>query len=77
VPPCGGGHGHHARDVQRNRAAQLLSRLFLVLRIAPILLPLLGGALHGTAVRLALIIIAAAGLAGIFLVIARKALRMV
>jgi len=32
---------------------------------------------HGTAVRLALIIMAAAGLAGILLVIARKALREV
>jgi len=31
----GGGHGHHARHVQRDRAEQLLSRLFLVLGIAP------------------------------------------
>jgi hypothetical protein len=38
---------------------------------------LLGGARHGTAVRLALIIMAAAGPAGILLVIARKALRRV
>jgi hypothetical protein len=38
---------------------------------------MLGGALRGMAVRLALIIMAAAGLASILLVIARKALRMV
>ena len=36
--------------------------------------PILGGALRGTAVRLALIVMAAAGLASILLVIARKAL---
>ena len=49
-----------------------------VLGIAPRLAPLLGGrALHATAVRLALIIMAVAGLAGVLLVIARKALRMV
>ena len=47
-----------------------MSRLFLVLGIAPIL----GDALRGTAVRLALIVMAAAGLASILLVIARKAL---
>jgi hypothetical protein len=46
--------------------------------LPPILTPLLGGgALHGTAVRLALIMMAAAGLAGILLVIACKGPRLV
>jgi MFS transporter, DHA1 family, multidrug resistance protein len=59
VPPCGAMCRGCRRAVpwppcarcSAERAAQLLSRLFLVLRIAPILLPLLDGALHGRSAR--------------------------